>query len=458
MAIESPTHSLVDAALRSLPIILPVLDFSTIKNEFFPVIASVFSKTSSLGIKVRGLEAFVNLCGGSSDPAANSDGLNGIMDTKKTSSSVLDKYTMQDKIVPLVRAIKTKEPAVGMAALNVLKRVGEVADGDFVALQVLPILWSMGLGPLLNLQQFQAFMGVIKSLSSRVESEQLRKLQEMGTDSTRLNANEDFVTFGGSSAFASSNGGADNAEIDFERLVKGTARNGNSANPMDAWDTGPANASQSIVQQSKPSTASFSWSTPSPTTATNPMSSMGALRQQTGPTSRTITPDLSSYTAMTPTTTQYSQPLQPQNNFSQPLQPQSSFMQLLQPQSSFSQPLQPQSSFTQSSFTQPAANTSINWGANTSNPWNNTSTPLMSPSLSSLASMNNAMSNMSMNQMQNSRPTMSTNTHSGFSLPPPPAQNAFQSSPRPNLAFGSTGHVKPPNQQKTGLDAFESLL
>ena len=61
LAIESPTHSIVDAALRCLPVILPVLDFSTIKNELFPVIASVFTKTSSLGIKVRGLEAFTIL-------------------------------------------------------------------------------------------------------------------------------------------------------------------------------------------------------------------------------------------------------------------------------------------------------------------------------------------------------------------------------------------------------------
>jgi SCY1-like protein 2 len=61
LAIESPTHSIIDAALRSLPIILPVLDFSTIKNDLFPVISSVFTKTSSLVIKVRGLEAFVIL-------------------------------------------------------------------------------------------------------------------------------------------------------------------------------------------------------------------------------------------------------------------------------------------------------------------------------------------------------------------------------------------------------------
>jgi SCY1-like protein 2 len=182
LAIESPTHSIVDASLRSLPVILPILDFSTIKNELFPVIASVFSKTSSLAIKVRGLEAFVILCGGTNDPADSNDGLDGIMNSsasKKSSSTALDKYTMQEKIIPLIKGIKTKEPAVAVAALNVLRQVGGVADSDFVAMELLPILWSMSLGPLLDLKQFQMFMDLIKSLSSRVEAEQTKKLQEL---------------------------------------------------------------------------------------------------------------------------------------------------------------------------------------------------------------------------------------------------------------------------------------
>ena len=119
-------------------------------------------------------------CGGSNDPAASNDGLDGIMNgnaSKKSSSNTLDKYTMQEKIVPLIRAIKTKEPAVAMAALNVLRQIGGVADAEFVALDLLPVLWSMSLGPLLDLQQFQAFQDLIKSLSSRVESEQTKKLQ-----------------------------------------------------------------------------------------------------------------------------------------------------------------------------------------------------------------------------------------------------------------------------------------
>ena len=113
LAIESPTHSLVDASLRTLPILLTVLDFSTVKNELFPVIAAVFSKTSSMGIKIRGLEAFQILCGGNNE---NEDDLNGFGDANKSKSKqnsiILDKYSIQEKVVPLLKVIKTKEPAV----------------------------------------------------------------------------------------------------------------------------------------------------------------------------------------------------------------------------------------------------------------------------------------------------------------------------------------------------------
>src|SRR5579862_4817568 len=119
IAMESPAPSLVDASLRTLPIIVGVLDFPTIKNELFPVIATVFSKTSSLGIKVRGLEAFIVLCGGSPDLDSSAEGgpdemTGNARDTSKkpASNNVLDKYTVQEKIVPLLKGIKTKEPAV----------------------------------------------------------------------------------------------------------------------------------------------------------------------------------------------------------------------------------------------------------------------------------------------------------------------------------------------------------
>ena len=175
LGLDSPTHAIVDKALSCLPTILSILDFSSIKNELFPTVAAVFSKTSSLGIKVRGLEAFVILCGGSGEDSTDIgndlDGMtsNGAKKSKSApASAVLDKYTIQEKIVPLLKAMKTKEPAVMMAALSVFKQVGKIADAEFLAMEALPILWSFSLGPLLNVQQFQAFMDLIKSISSRI--------------------------------------------------------------------------------------------------------------------------------------------------------------------------------------------------------------------------------------------------------------------------------------------------
>lgn len=121
-ALGSPTHSLVDAALRTLPVVLPILDFSTVKNELFPTIATVFAKTSSMGIKIRGLEALRSLCGGSADDTGVDDLAGVIPATKPKSShvSILDKHTIQEKVVPLLRAIKTKEPAVMVRLFLVL--------------------------------------------------------------------------------------------------------------------------------------------------------------------------------------------------------------------------------------------------------------------------------------------------------------------------------------------------
>lgn len=128
LAVESPTHPLVDASLRCIATILPVLDYSTTRNDLFPVVTSVFSKTNSLGIKIRGLEAFVILCGGKPDEQNSSNGFGemGMDDQtkskKNTGSPVLDKYTVQEKVVPLLKAIKTKEPAV-MVCISLRHRI-----------------------------------------------------------------------------------------------------------------------------------------------------------------------------------------------------------------------------------------------------------------------------------------------------------------------------------------------
>ncbi|KAF2971649.1 hypothetical protein GQX73_g2018 [Xylaria multiplex] len=428
--IESSTPSLVDAALRGLPGVLPVLDFSTIKNELFPVIATVFSKTNSLAIKVRGCRAFVILCGGSNEASSGDDGLDGLAPDKKrktSSSSALDKYTMQEKIVPLIKAIKTKEPAVMMASLDVLRVVGDNADADFVAMEILPILWNMSLGPLLDLKQFQNFMGLIKSLSRRVEDEQTKKLQELavtngGGASTPV-ANDDFLGFGGvtGTTFDTTNGAT---QDDFERLVKGKTSSASTGTTNGGWDAAPATAPPAV----KSPTAQFSWSTPTPTSD----SQFNPPKTQSQPSFRTVTPDLAAFSPLSPQTTQFSQPLQPTINT-------------------------PQSSST----TQPAS-TSINWSSaagGTTNPWapSGTSKP-MSLANSSMNTMTASLSNTNMNQQRPSinptssfslapPPSSGSTASSGFRLPPPPSggvQRQVSSTSFGQASSSSFGPISPP--------------
>jgi SCY1-like protein 2 len=443
-AIECPTHSIVDAAMRSLPGVLPVLDFSTIKNELFPVVATVFSKTNSLAIKVRGLQAFVILCGGSTDAAAD-DGLNGLSKTKPTSSSsALDKYTMQEKIVPLIKAIKTKEPAVMMAALNVLRIVGQAADSEFVAMEILPVLWSMSLGPLLELKQFQTFMELIRSLSTRVEEEHTKKLQELsGTNGTSTSAlDDDFMAFGGvtGTSFEVSNGAADD---DFESLVKGkTTRSPTTArNELPSWDDpAPAMASTSSTARSSsstPQTPAFSWSTP---TASPAPSQANTVRAQQA-SFRTVTPDLNRFESLTPSSTQFSQPLQPAMTTS--------------PSTGFSSP--------PSAPQQQMSSNSVNWSSASSgaaaNPWASSSstTPNYSSNTSTFGSsgsafggssmMNSSMSNMSIGQ----RPSISNTQSTSFSLKPPPGSSSVP----PSNSFGI---APPPAQQSNPWASTSSSM
>lgn len=293
LGLDSPTHSLVDAAIKCLPVILPVLDFSTVKNEVFPPIASTFSRTSSLAIKVRCLEAFTVLCGGTTgDDAASEDGLSGIAAVKKPTtvkSSILDKYTIQEKLVPSLKAIKTKEPAVMMAALKVFGQIGTMTDTDFLALEVLPILWTFSLGPLLSLRQFEEYMTVIKRLSSKIEREQTKKLRELssGTEATGFQS-------GLGSSLSMSNdlmqSDVDTTRDNFERLVFGRESTTPGSQGLDRWQELASQAPAPQISTQSKAAGVFSWSSIS---RGDPQSNLNA---------RSVTPDynMSSFPSLEP--------------------------------------------------------------------------------------------------------------------------------------------------------------
>jgi SCY1-like protein 2 len=186
-----------------------------------------------------------------------------------------------------------------MAALDVFKAISNSVDSDFLAMDVLPILWQFSLGPLLNLPQFQAYMSLIKSTSARVENEQTRKLQELGANGSAATTRNEFMTFGGPPATNGLDTSNGNGEADFEALVRGEQKGSSGGTDMlggDPWANAPSSATSSTILPSRPSNnrtrsdnaspaATFSWSTPpvSPPPNTN----LSAPKPQ----GRSITPD-----------------------------------------------------------------------------------------------------------------------------------------------------------------------
>ncbi|KAI8091880.1 hypothetical protein BDF21DRAFT_332122 [Thamnidium elegans] len=154
-ALEAPTAVVQEKALRIIPSLAESLDYTAIKSSLFPRVQAVFVQTTILSVKVSTLICFHSMI------------------------KVLDKFTVQEKLVPVLKNIKTKEPAVMLATLAVYDEVGKVADKEIIATEILPQLWRMSFGPLLNLEQFQKFMKTIHDLTKRVEDAHVRHLKEV---------------------------------------------------------------------------------------------------------------------------------------------------------------------------------------------------------------------------------------------------------------------------------------
>ncbi|CBX92685.1 hypothetical protein IAQ61_005943 [Plenodomus lingam] len=454
-ALESPIHSLVDAALRTLPVVLPILDFSTVKNELFPVIGFIFAKTSSMGIKIRGLEAFKTLCGGGGNEQEDDqgDGLTGMVAAPKPKTSnvsILDKYTIQEKVVPLLRGIKTKEPAVMMAALDVFKAISNQIDSDFLAMDVLPILWQFSLGPLLNLQQFQAYMALIKSTSARIENEQTRKLQELGASSTSATSRNEFMSFSGPSTANGFETENENGDNNFEALVRGGPQGSSGGIDMlggSSWPNANSSKSTSTVLPSHPLSstrsdnaspaATFSWS--SPPVSPPPNTNLVAPKAQSG----AITPDntLSSLNSSFPALSASN----PGIGGSSYVQPQ----QQSRPAMSMNGMISPS---TTTSYT--ASNGSgVDWSkaasSMASNNWGSSSTT---------ANTTNGLSHFTSMAPAPQQTSTQANPYSSFSIAPPPLKSAGNSSfsipPPPSTGMANR---MPSSSSGMGMNSMASL-
>ncbi|KAF8894414.1 kinase-like domain-containing protein [Infundibulicybe gibba] len=183
-ALESEHAVVQERALNAVPGLCETIDYAEVHGVIFPRVALVFTQTRILTVKVATLATFLTMV------------------------KTLDQTSLTQKLVPLLSKIRTKEPAVMMATLSVQEAMGFKVDREAVATLVLPQLWAMSIGPLLNVEQFQRFMQVIRKLGDRVEKEHDQFLR----DSQRLEDRSATATSG-------SVGMNQSGTVDFESLV-----------------------------------------------------------------------------------------------------------------------------------------------------------------------------------------------------------------------------------------------
>jgi SCY1-like protein 2 len=155
---------------------------------------------------------------------------------------------MTEKLIPLLRNIKTKEPSVTLASLAVYAEMGTKLGHDVIAMDIIPALWPMTVGVLLNMEQvplddivsnvkFNRLMGVIRELETKVIKQQTQKLQELGPSVTSKGAISPMQE-------NPSLGPMEETSLDFENLVLGKK--------SPATNNIPSSSPASGIQQSPP--------------------------------------------------------------------------------------------------------------------------------------------------------------------------------------------------------------
>lgn len=193
-ALEADSVLVQEKALRTVPRLAEILEYAHVKEVLFPKLASLFAKTKVLSVKVSCLICFHAMV------------------------AILDKYTLTDKLVPILARIKTKEPSVMVATLAVHEAMAGKVGRETLATAIIPQLWVMSMGPMLNADQFGRFMKAVKEMGERVEKEHTAHLRDM----KRMQEHTDSYTGEGARA-AGGAGGASGigagGEIDFATLV-----------------------------------------------------------------------------------------------------------------------------------------------------------------------------------------------------------------------------------------------
>ncbi|ODV89474.1 hypothetical protein CANCADRAFT_18363, partial [Tortispora caseinolytica NRRL Y-17796] len=152
-SMDSTDFQVLEKAMLTVSPILPSLDFLVIKNTLFPKVSDVFTKTSSLAVKIASLNALESLLAGG-----------------------LDKPTVLQSLIPLIQNLKSRDPDLITATLGLFTGMKSVLDYSALATDVIPIMYNFLVTSSLNQQQFTLFASGIRDMTETILTEKSNTL------------------------------------------------------------------------------------------------------------------------------------------------------------------------------------------------------------------------------------------------------------------------------------------
>lgn len=141
--------------LDQMPLILDCYDFPSIKNEILPLLCNLFTKTTSLKIKMICMTCFEIL-----------------IDRK-----AIDSYTCTEAILPLFKSMKTRDSRVLLKSLSLFSKIPTLITDEVVLVDnLLPLLWNYSMASTLKKYQYADFVKVINNLTKDIQKRHIEKL------------------------------------------------------------------------------------------------------------------------------------------------------------------------------------------------------------------------------------------------------------------------------------------
>lgn len=192
--------------LASMKSIVEKLNYLAMKTEIFPATCDLFSKTTSLSVKLECLKAF------------------SVFITHE-----LDKFTVTEKLIPLMSKMKTRESQIIMTALDVYLSLVNVVDIEVLATQIIPQILALSMEVSLHQQQFRQLMDSVRKILEKIETEKIKKLPT--GSSTPLNSEKGFATSASLSA-----GSKTNDDFSFDDLINKPTNSTGASNSLAAMN------------------------------------------------------------------------------------------------------------------------------------------------------------------------------------------------------------------------------